>query len=232
MAGAAMVGQTSGKMTRMSFRSTGTQLETVRSVAAGVVTLEITDLPATMTMSAGDQARSTRRTASRSVVRMTDRGRFLSRKSLTPSADGGGGDMDSLDALFGLNFPERDLKPGDTWEDTLSVGEGARAKQVHVTWKYLARVTFRGRDCARISATMSLPMSAQDSGIPGAPPSQGRISGSVVTYFDPKSGQEVYSSGSVAMVAKADLTALSQEAGEVATVTKINLVQSLLSTGR
>jgi hypothetical protein len=228
-AGATMMGQTAGQMNRMQFRSTGKQVERVQSVGGGVVALEVTDLPGTSTVNSGGRSETTKGTATKSLIRMTERGKFLSRKNLSARGEtGGSGQLEGLDAVFGLNFPERDLKPGDTWEDTITAGEGSNGQKVHVTWKYLSRETFRGRECAKISTTLSLVLDPGESAQPGLPATQGRVSGTVTTYFDPKAGQEVYSSGSIVVQAKADLSAIAQEAGELATVSKINLVQSLL----
>ena len=233
MAGATMAGQTAGQMTRMQFRTSGKQLQRVQSISDGVVSLEVTDLPGTSTVSSGGQTQSSRGTSSKTLIRLTERGKFISRKSLTSGSEqAGASQLDGLDAVFGLNFPARDLKPGDTWDDTLTIGEGLRAKKVHVTWKYVSREAFRGRDCAKIHISVSVPLDAGELSQPGMPATQGRISGTVTTYFDPKLGQEVYSSGSVVIQAKADLSGVSPEAGEIATVSKINLVQSLVAGGR
>jgi hypothetical protein len=233
VAGATMTGQTAGEMTRMQFRSTGKQLERVQSLGGGVVALEVTDLPGTYTVNSAGQTQTTKGTTSKSLIRMTERGKFLSRRSLGARGEAGGaGQLQGLDAVFGLNFPERDLKPGDTWEDTITAGEGTGGAKVHVTWKYLSRETFRGRECAKISTTLSMPLDSGAAAQPGLPATLGRVTGTVTTYFDPKAGQEVYSSGSIVIQAKADLSAIAQEAGELATVSKINLVQSLVTGGK
>lgn len=233
LAGATMAGQTAGQMTRMQFRTSSKQVQRVQYVSGGVVSLEVTDLPGTYTMSSGGQTQSSKGTATKTLIRLTERGKFISRKSLSGGSEqAGASQLDGLDAVFGLNFPAHDIKPGDTWDDTITVGEGLRAKKVHVTWKYLSRETFRARDCARIHASVSVPLDTGELSQPGMPATQGRISGTVVTYFDPKVGQEIYSSGSIVVQAKADLSGVSPEAGEIATVSKINLVQSLLAGGR
>lgn len=229
MAGASMMGQTSAQMMKASFRLVMRHTQRVRSVSGGVVTLEIRDLPVSGTMTSMGRTEKYTREATTSIVRLTQRGRFLSRKSSTDAKKGEGpSTTDGLDALYGLNFPDRDLKPGDTWEDTLTVGTGAAAQKVRVKSRYVGPVSFRGKACAKFTTTLAtnlLPDGEESAeAVPGA---QGRMTGTLTTYFDPVRGLEIYSSGSVVMLARADLGQVSPEAGEIATVTKINVVQSL-----
>jgi hypothetical protein len=237
MAGASMMGPTTGQMLKAQFRTTVRQSQRVRSVRAGVVTLEVTETTVSGYMTASGQREAMKRTPTKSLVRLTEGGRFISRQTLTPGEKDTPSALDGTDILYGLNFPDRDLKPGDTWEDTRTVGSGEQASKVHVTWKYAGRHLFRGRDCAKIVAVMKIPMGGAGAADPseGALPSaQGRITGSVTTYFDPKAGVEVYSTGSMVILAKADLSAVSQDGGEFGSITKINVIQSLVSgaTGR
>ncbi|HEU4753817.1 MAG TPA: hypothetical protein VFU47_11975, partial [Armatimonadota bacterium] len=196
----------------------------------GVVTLEITETPVSGSMTSAGQTEAMPKAPTRTLVRITERGRFIDRKDLTKDAGGSAGSpLDGTDVLYGLNFPARDLKPGDTWEDTLTVGTRGQTQKVHVTWKYLGKEQFRGRNCAKISTVFNMPMAmAGGDALPGIAPPTGKLTGSVTTYFDPQAGVEVYSSGAVVMTARADLTSLSPEAGEFVSVMKINMVQHLL----
>ncbi|MGV3724726.1 MAG: hypothetical protein ACO1SX_27835 [Actinomycetota bacterium] len=136
--------------------------------------------------------------------------------------------IEGADVTFGLNFPARDLKPGDTWQDTFAVGEGAERQLVHGVWKYESREKFRGRDCARISTVLTMKkVGAGDSEAGGAPLERGGMTARMTTYFDPKDGTEVYSSGYLTLTSRLDLSAISPEAGELANVTKINMIQWL-----
>ena len=140
---------------------------------------------------------------------MTERGKVLSRKAIGESADA---DADSgiegTDALYGLNFPDRDLKPGDSWEDAVSVGVEGEARKVRMSTRFVRWETFRGIRCARFATTLTVPQSTE--GItPGDGLSTGlanKVSATVTTYFDPKKGTELYSRGSLAMVGRADLS--------------------------
>lgn len=229
MAAATMMGP-SGQLTRTQFRSVTRQVTRVRAVANGVASLEVADTPVSgVTITAGrrEEARST---PGRSLIRITERGRFLSRKRLAGDDDSGT-PLDGVDALYGLNFPARDLKPGDSWTDVITVGTGAQQRKVTVTTRYVKKETFAGRPCARFSTTLSMPLlnEAEKAALQGGPAPAGRLTGALTTYFDPARGREVYSSGWVAMIMKADLSALSPEAGELGTATKINVIQRLVS---
>lgn len=226
LAGATMLGQSGGKMARMQFRMNARQLQRVRSVAGGVVVLEVVETTLSGKMTLGGKTEAMPRTPNRSVVRMTARGRFLERKGQNEAGEAGGASgVDGADVLFGLNFPDRDLKPGDTWQDTFVIGSKAQPRRVRATWKYVAREVFQGRSCAKITTTLSMPMSDSDPELGADFSQQGKMSATMTTYFDPKAGVEVYSSGSLISASKADLTSLSPEAGELANVTKINLIQ-------
>jgi hypothetical protein len=228
VAGASLMGPPAGPMMKVQFRASLRQTQRVRSVNGGVVTLDITDLPTSGSVTSMGRTEPYDRSPSRSVVRLSERGRFISRKS-TDAGEASmlAGGMDGADALYGLNFPARDLKPGDTWEDTLALGEPAAAVKVRMVGKYVGRETFRGRSCARFVVTITSPASPDGDESAG----QGKLSGTVTTYFDPAAGVEVYSSGSLVMVNRSDLGSVTAEGGELVMATKINVVQSLV-TGR
>jgi hypothetical protein len=146
----------------------------------------------------------------------------------------GGSPLEGADALYGLNFPARDLKPGESWTDTIPIASGGEARTVNVTTKYVKNETIKGRKCAKFQTTVSMPLTAAGaaSPLPEAFAPTGKMLGSVTTYFDPVQGVEVYASGWISMVMKADLTALSPDAGEISTATRINVVQQLLPAKR
>ncbi len=233
LAGAMMVGQASGSLMKAQFRMSLRQTQRVVSVSGGIVSLEITDVPISGKMIAMGRTESyDNRTPTRYLVRMTPRGRFISRKTVSgddSSSQVSG--MEGADALYGLNFPERDLKPGDTWEDTLTVGDPAYRKKVRMSCRYVGRETFRGRACAKFTTTLAMLTGADASGAGASlPGSEGKMTGTVTTWFDPKAGLEVYSSGSLSVVERADLTSISAQAGELVNVSKINMIQALVGS--
>jgi len=231
LAGASMLGQTGGAMVKMQFRNGVRQTQRVRSVSGGVATLDVTETALSGKMTAAGKTETMIPPPNRSLVKITERGRFISRKPIDGAPGDGAVGIEGADVTFGLNFPARDLKPGDTWKDTIEVGEGSERKRVHGTWKYEAREKFRGRDCVRVSTVLTMSMNRSD-GTEG-PQERGGMTARMVTYFDPKDGTEIYSSGHLTLTNRLDLGAISPEAGELANVTKINLIQWLANpTGK
>jgi hypothetical protein len=232
LAGASLTGP-SGQLAKSQFRTQLRQVQRVRSLAGGVATLEVLEAPVKSVTIAAGQTNTSKGSSTRSLVKITDRGRFLGREHV-------GGEeqqsdpMDGVDALYGLNFPARDVKPGDTWTDVIPVGEGNDARKVTVTTRYVGKETVRGRNCAKFSTRFTMPLltPSESAALQGGPPLAGKLTGTVTTYFDPAAGVEVYSSGSVSMAMKADLSSLSAEAGELATVTRINVIQQLAAGKR
>jgi hypothetical protein len=228
LAGAAMLGQTSGSMMKMQFRSGVRQTQRVRSVSGGIATLDVTETALSGKMVVGGKTEPMLPPPVRSLVKLTERGRFISRLPLTGPPGESGVGIEGADVTFGLNFPARDLKPGDTWQDTFEVGEGTERKRVHGAWKYESRERFRGRDCIRVSTMLTMKIADNaDGGTGEAPLERGGMTARMITYFDPKAGSEVYSSGYLTLTSRLDLSAISPEAGELANVTKINLIQWL-----
>lgn len=234
LAGASMIGPTTGTMMRAQFRARFRVVQRVISVSGGVVTLEVREIPIGGKLMAFGREEAYTPEPSRSIVRMTERGRFISRKRVgepkRASAAGMPDPTDVADVLYGLNFPDRDLKPGDTWEETFTIGE-EEPQSVQMSCRYVGRETFRGRNCARIAVTLSTTFKPHGAGPEsmGAPPASGRLTAQITTYFDPQAGVEVYSRGSLVLVLRADLSSVSPEGGEFAGVTKINMVQILTS---
>lgn len=242
MAGASIMGPSGGDLLKMQFRVSIKQTLRVLSVAGGVVTLEVTDKPLAGKMTAMGRTQDYDRTTTKSVVRITQRGKFLSRKEVpapgTPAfaveAEAGAPDeMDGADALFGLNFPDRDLKPGDTWRDTITVGSRESPTKVLMTCRYVGRETVFGRKCAKFTSTVTHAPADEDPAlaVPGLE-TQGRFTASQTCYFDPAAGIEVYSSGWMTTTMRTDFSALSPEGGELVSATRINVVQYLASAAR
>lgn len=233
MAGASMAGPPGGAMVKAQFRMSVRQTQRVRSVGGGIVTLEVAETTVSGQTTSNGKTESVEKSTTRSLVRMTERGRFLSRTPVGEQAkDEESSEIEGTDALFGLNFPARNVTPGERWADTITVPAVGGARKVQVTTHYVGREKFRGRNCARFSSVLSLPMTAgAETGAPEGVAAQGKISATVTTYFDPEAGVEVYSSGSLVLLARADLSKVSPEAGELATVSKINMIQSLAGSG-
>lgn len=241
MAGASLMGPANGDLLKMQFRVSLKQTLRVLSVSGGVVTLEVIDTPLAGKMTAMGRTQDYDRRPTKSVVRITQRGKFLSRKEIpAPGAEaaaaeieaGGADEMDGADALFGLNFPDRDLKPGDTWQGTLTVGARENPTKVLMTSRYVGQETVHGRKCAKFTSTVTrAPGEEAGAAVPGLE-TQSRFTASQTCYFDPVAGIEVYSSGWMTSTTRTDFSALSPEGGELVSATRINVVQYLASVGR
>jgi len=238
LAGATTIGPGRREMGKGQFRSVVLQTMRVRSVEGDVVTLEVAENMVSGTATTLGQTEPYRQPATTSVVKMTLRGRFISRSLLKPVGEAPqSGPLQAADALHGLNFPARDLKPGDAWEDTVMVPGAAGTQQVRLRSRYLGRATFRGRACARFSTTLRTE-TASETHAPAPPeaasvPEHGRLTATMITYFDPAAGVEVYSAGSLVATAPLDLSDVSPGAGSLSSITRIDTTQTLVSgTGK
>lgn len=185
----------------------------------------------------------------KTIYTLTDRGRLLRYReqgartaAASPPAgpEAGGVGMDNTDplkALYGLNFPARDLKPGETWnaESKVDIGPG-QSVMVKIASRFLAMTTFQGRRCAKILTAFEMPMAppmgaGEAEGV--SMTSDGKVTGQITSFFDVEEGREVYSDGSVAMLMKMQMTAPLDPSGavqtvEMNTVFKMNLRQVLV----
>jgi len=223
VAGASLMDQ-GDEQVKMHFRAVVRQVARVRSVAGGVATLDTVVAPISGRMTVGDETLPVPGGGTtRSTTRVSDRGRQLGRSG-APTG-GTGSPLDVVDSMYGIIFPARDLKPGDTWTETIT----ADGERLTATFKYEAKETVFGRACARITTQFTLPSSASPSlgGPEGLPGSSNRGTVRLTTYFDPVAGEDVYSSGVVTLMSRVDLTSLNPDAGTFSTVMRINYVQSL-----
>lgn len=217
---------------KMQFRSQVLQTQRVRASGNGQVTVQVSELTQSGQMTVMGRTQSLReRRPETYVVRMTDRGKFLSRSSAGEGTSMPG--LEAMDALFGLAFPDQDLKPGDTWQETVQVRSDLGPRTVRLTGKYVGRETFRSRQCARFQLSLTMPFALGpkgDADTAGLAP-EGQVTATVTCLFDPEAGHEVYSSGTATVLARLDLSSLGPDAGEMANVFKLNFVQSLQEGG-
>jgi hypothetical protein len=229
----------------------------VLSVAPnGTAQIESRNLSGTMRMTTSGKTETSKVPAEKTIYTLTDRGRLLRYRDLATekkaadgatqpggagSADGAGAagteNTDPLKALYGLNFPARDLKPGETWnaESKVDIGPG-RSVVVKIASRFLAVITFQGRRCAKILTAFEMPMAppggaGEAEGV--SMTSDGKITGQLTSFFDIEEGREVYTDGSVAMLMKMQMSAPLDPSGavqtvEMNTVSKMNLRQVLV----
>jgi hypothetical protein len=224
LAAGSLLGTPGGDQTRAQFRMVMKQVTRVRSVAGGVATLESVETPVSSKIMVGDQTSTLPGETTRSTMKVTERGKQVSRGGAGGGAGLGGSPLDALESLYGVVFPARDLKVGDGWTETLTVDSAGAPQKVTLNCKYEARETVFGRNCARIVTqfTVAMPKGGEE----GLPAPSGKVTGRLVTYFDPAAGEDLYTSGTLNIVARTDLSGLDPEAGEFATVMKINYIQS------
>ncbi len=217
---------------KMQFRTQVLQTQRVRASGNGQVTVHVSELTQSGQMTLMGRTQSLReRRPETYVVRMTDRGKFLSRTTAGEGASMPG--LEAMDALFGLAFPDQDLKPGDTWQENVQVRSDLGPRVVRLTGKYVGRETFRGRQCARFQLSLTMPIALGpkgDADTTGLAP-EGQVTAAVTCLFDPAAGHEVYSSGTATVLTRLDLSSLGPDAGEMANVFRLNFVQSLQEGG-
>jgi hypothetical protein len=120
--------------------------------------------------------------------------------SLGLSGTGAATQAFDLTKFFGTTqnagFPRQPISPGTEWSDTATIttAEGSKIN-VSSTSKLLGLVTYRGRQCAKISTTFSVPLSMQmaQEGLPFV--LSGSDEGTVTTYFALAEGRMIGSVG-------------------------------------
>jgi hypothetical protein len=197
-------------------------MHTVQKVVSvsrsGVADLESTNTTGTMKMTAMGKTSSSKSPREVSRLKLTDRGKLLAYKTKTdgePAAAAaesptGFDQADPMRALAGLNFPDRDLQPGDTWatESKVDLGNG-QSMVMKIASRFVALVDYKGRKCAKITTAFEMPMDpsemngrAEDLAVKG----QGKVAGQMTTLFDNAAGQEVYADGSVIMLMRVQMS--------------------------
>jgi hypothetical protein len=246
---------------RMQMRVDVISRQRVLSVSpTGTAQIESRNLSGTTRMTAMGKTQTTKADPEVTVYTLTDRGRVIRYREVptrraagaTPdtvidpvlgaapgSGEGAFGDSDPLKALYGLNFPDRDLKPGDVWtaQSPVEVASG-RKVVIRISSRFVGMTRYRGRECARIVTSFEMPTEPAEAG--GATDAdgfsfsqEGRITGQITSYFDVAEGREVYTDGAVAMIMRMKMGAPSHESGaaetaEMNSVMKMNIRQVFL----
>lgn len=250
---------------RMQMRVEVLSRQRVLSVApTGTAQIESRNLSGATRMTAMGKTQTTPASPETTIFTLTDRGRVIryrevsnpaSRPGAVPASPvdpvlgaapegetGGFGDSDPLKALYGLNFPDRDLKPGDTWKANTPVEMApGRSVLIRIASRFVGMTRHRGRECAKIVTAFDMPTGpAPASGAvttdaeTDAPYSeQGRITGQITSYFDIAAGREIYTDGVVAMRMSMKMAAPAGPSGETETaemksVMKMNVRQVFL----
>lgn len=195
-------------------------MQTIQKVVgvsrSGVADLVWTNTSATMKMTAMGKTSSNKIPPEVSRLKLTDRGKLLSYKTkpngepAATEAPVGFDQADPMRALAGLNFPDRDLQPGDTWatESKVDLGNG-QSMVMKIASRFVALVDYKGRKCAKITTAFEMPMDpgemngrAEDMSVKG----QGKVAGQMMTLFDNAAGREVYADGAVIMLMRVHMS--------------------------
>lgn len=242
---------------RLQMRVDVISIQRVLSVAPdGTARIESRNLSGTSRVTSMGKTETTQAPPERTVYTLTDRGRVLRYRELPDPKVRAKADRqaregpnpspfeesDPFKALYGLNFPDRDLKPGESWstQSEVEVGPG-RTVVIKIASRFLGLVTFRGRRCAKIETAFEMPTEPQE-GVPTPPDAEGvsfsqdgRVTGRLTSFFDVAEGREIYTDGSVALVMKMKMSAPADPSGametaEMNSVMKMNLRQVFLKS--
>jgi hypothetical protein len=242
---------------RMQMRVDVISTQRVLSVSSnGTAQIESRNVSGTNRVMSMGKTQSSKAQPETTVYTLTDRGRVLRYRETPPPRQGGAAatadgdaegasfpESDPLKALYGLNFPEKDLQPGESWSTSSEV-EIARGRSVVIKIRstFAGLVSHRGRRCAKILTAFEMPTETQQEGTGGpAPPDtggpsvsqEGRVTGRLTSFFDIAEGREIDTDGWVAMLMKMKMTAPSASSGgmesaEMNSVLKMNLRQVFL----
>lgn len=157
------------------------------------------------------------------MVRTSDRGKILSVRHSTrpvPADEGFNTRYGILEAIVAhLPFPSRDLKPGDTWNDSIVLPDfwGGRPGKVTLNARLLGVGVYKGRSCAHIRAFFTIPVDMKGTDfvvslpLSEHPNADSRVMGILTTtleyQFDYKNNVLVSVAGPVTLSATLPLTA-------------------------
>jgi len=169
---------------------------------------------------------------SKTLIKMTPLGNVLSARTSFPESASQespsgpsqtdprslGLDMATLEAVFShIPFPERDVKPNDTWKDEVRLPGfvGSQAVTITFTSRLLGLGPYKGRNCARIRTAFEIPLEMDlgqvmgrmlPQGSSGEADTKGKIVGRLDWQFDYNRGHVVYAEGPMQMTANASFT--------------------------
>lgn len=229
----------------------GIYRETVTEVTPEGVIILIRSLESGKTsvrMSGQENSTATDMPRTKTVIRMTPRGRILSARTgpAEPSAEGKPEATGMSPELFGMDLgmleavlshpplPEGEVKPNDTWTEEVRLPGFMDSPTVTVTLnsRLLALAPYKGRDCAKIRTFFQIPLEMDLSqmmqqmpmaqGGSGDMQVTGKLSGAIEWQFDYKRGQLVYGEGPLEMVATTNFT-VTQQTGTTSGSAKLAL---------
>jgi hypothetical protein len=184
-----------------------------------------------MKMKMGENEHAMPFPAEKAVLRITARGK-VTPVSGQPGETAGMGKaaglgFDLSDIGGAMQFPERDLKVGDSWRGTEKMKAGPLG-EIPITYsgKLTGFKNYKGVNCAVMLMTFEAPLdlSALTKGMASG---SGKMTGTLNMYMDLKRGQDVYMTGEMVWLQKMTMQ-MGQQSTEVNTTMKMNLKQYLL----
>jgi len=210
----------------------------VLKISPEALELEVASVQGSSNVTSMGQQTKTPIPKTRIVMRITPLGKVLETKTGSPSGTGRMGAMGGMMGNSPVNnflpiFPERDVKPGDTWSEEAAIPVYKDVKlNVRMNSKLLGLMNFRGHKCAKIQMTYEIPMDdlmppeAQTQTPQMTMTMKGKATGRMTYYFDYERGHEVYSEGPILLAMKMNVSAQSssgeQQDMETSTVMKMN----------
>lgn len=196
---------------RMEYRSEAVYLHKILGVEEdGTLEIETTKESGKAQVISGDQTRALPDRPYRRVIRMTPQGRVVEERVV----EGESRDDDRvnlafpiaspryqpnrwLDKLFtkavhNIAFPERPIKPGDSWGEELTEQMTPNYRvTIRIVSHFKEWVRVDGRLCALIESSIEAPIETEETVGDWDIQLQGRFIGVMTLYFDPKEGTEV-----------------------------------------
>ena len=217
----------------IEFSGDGTHTEKVLSVDASGTARIATQTSMTMKMKMGEGEQTMPFPADKSTIRVTSRGKTTferageGEQAGMPDLSGTGFDFSQF-AAGAMEFPERDLKVGESWSGTAKVAS-KQAGDVPMTYsgKLTGFTNYKGSNCAVVQIAFEVPLdfTAAASKMPFS--MSGKMAATMKLYFDLKRGREVYSTGEILSLQKMS-TQMGEQSSEVNITMKMNLKQYLL----
>lgn len=214
-----------GQPMRMVIESTSVAKHEVVDVAPdGTATLEMQITEGNMKMTMGGQEQKMPLPTEKQTFRITPRGKVIPEKEKAGAPEGLGAQFDFSDIMGAMEFPEKDLKIGDTWSGEATLNTGVLGQ---VSFKFTQRLkavkNWKGRDCAVIDFTFEAPMKMAESTMAGS----GKMAGSGTLYFDVKNGVDVQMAGQVVQVMMMTAS-MGEQKIDMKQTMKINMKQLLM----
>ena len=224
MTGAGEMSGVTGEPVRMVIEGSSVTKQEVLEVAEdGTATVEMQVIEGEMKMNMGGMEQTMPFPTAKTTLKMTPRGKATVEKAEGLPA-GPGMQFDFSDVMGGIEFPEKDLKEGESWSGQTKMTLPMLGDTViKFTEKFKGTKTVMGRECALIDFTFEAPV-AMDLQMMKA---TGKVAGSGTMYFDAKNGIDVQTTAQLINVMRMTMT-FGEQSVETKQTMKMNIKQLLV----